>query len=309
MKIFPAQENDFELIQEFVLENERFCLDLSSRLKKGRKNFFILTHKENCICKDDILAVFFVDKNLFFCFPLFYDDASPDWSNCEASDRNEVRTPKVTELRKAGLEDEIRSVLKSFLIERKIAFLSGERGGCEFLAEILRECGQLEIHRNFYNLMVLQNKPQKCDDELCPDDEIRRCTILDDDGLLDLQKNYLQEEVALPAQKIGEKDAAIFLRDILQNQLVFALFCDDEPVAKANTRAIGFKWIQIGGIYTLPLFRKNGFAHHLIYVLCERIQRANKIPSLFVNKKNLAAQNLYKKIGFKNYGEFENIYF
>ena len=40
MKIFPAQENDFELIQEFVLENERFCLDLSSRLKKGRKNFF-----------------------------------------------------------------------------------------------------------------------------------------------------------------------------------------------------------------------------------------------------------------------------
>ena len=45
MKIFPAQENDFKLIQEFVLENERFCLDLSSRLKKGRKNFFILTSK------------------------------------------------------------------------------------------------------------------------------------------------------------------------------------------------------------------------------------------------------------------------
>jgi predicted GNAT family acetyltransferase len=75
----------------------------------------------------------------------------------------------------------------------------------------------------------------------------------------------LQEEVALPAQKIGEKDAAIFLRDILQNQLVFALFCDDEPVAKANTRAIGFNWIQIGGIYTLPLFRKNGFAHRPLF--------------------------------------------
>ncbi len=25
-------------------------------------------------------------------------DFSPDWNNCEASDRNKVRTPKVTEL-------------------------------------------------------------------------------------------------------------------------------------------------------------------------------------------------------------------
>lgn len=35
-------------------------------------------------------------------------DFSPDWNNCEASDRNKVRTPKVTELWKAGNKKNVR---------------------------------------------------------------------------------------------------------------------------------------------------------------------------------------------------------
>ncbi len=79
---------------------------------------------------------------------------------------------------------------------------------------------------------------------------------------------------------------------------MFALFADTELVAKANSNAIGWNYVQIGGVYTHPLYRRNYYAWHLLKLLCDRIQRTQKNVSLFVKEKNIPAIKLYEKIGF-----------
>jgi predicted GNAT family acetyltransferase len=101
----------------------------------------------------------------------------------------------------------------------------------------------------------------------------------------------------------------ISLRQILKNQLCFALTSDGDIVAKANTNAIGINCIQIGGVYTHPLYRRNGYAGALVQALCNRALRSGKQPVLFVKEKNMPAFALYQKIGFAECGRYAIAYY
>ena len=118
----------------------------------------------------------------------------------------------------------------------------------------------------------------------------------------------MQEEVALRGQKISDAEVSMHLRQILKNQLCFALVSDGQIVSKANTNAIGKNWVQIGGVYTLFQFRQNGYAAHTVSVLCKRILQARKNIALFVKTKNIPALQLYQKIGFTIHDDYEIVH-
>ena len=141
------------------------------------------------------------------------------------------------------------------------------------------------------------------------DDFIMRCTENDMENLFEIERNYLQDEVAVRGQKVSDAEVSMRLRQILKNQLYFALISDDRIVSKAYTNAIGKNWIQIGGVYTLFQFRQNGYAALTVSTLCKRILQAHKNISLFVKTKNLPAQQLYKKIGFSFHSDYKIVYF
>ena len=241
----------------------------------------------------NILGVFYLNKSLFHCFQ--------DTSKVNVADF----TPLFYEILTQN--------------QASIKNISGEKDGTDFFLEVIRNLSEnpdstftkkFNVKQiNDYKLMVLPHQQFQHSQKLYNDDFIMRCTENDMENLFEIERNYLQDEVAVRGQKVSDAEVSMRLRQILKNQLYFALISDDRIVSKAYTNAIGKNWIQIGGVYTLFQFRQNGYAALTVSTLCKRILQAHKNISLFVKTKNLPAQQLYQKIGFTFHSDYKIVYF
>ena len=118
--------------------------------------------------------------------------------------------------------------------------------------------------------------------------------------LFPLQKNYERQEVLLNPDAQDPLETFRWLRSILSKEICFFAKRGFRYVAKANTNAKGFDHIQIGGVFTVPRFRHQGYALHTVAALCRHIiEVEHKIPSLFVRCNNENAIKLYKSLGFE----------
>ena len=118
--------------------------------------------------------------------------------------------------------------------------------------------------------------------------------------LFPLQKNYERQEVLLNPDAQDTFETFRWLKSILTREICFYARRGFRYVAKANTNARGFDHIQIGGVFTVPQFRKQGYALHTVAALCRCIiEEEHKIPSLFVRCDNENAIKLYKNLGFE----------
>lgn len=284
MTLFPIKESEeFLLAEDFINSHEEKCVFLASYLRRRQKNLFFILQTEGAapskINQKQILGLIYLDSSLFHYIP------DPLLINGE-------QLAKLIKLNQ----------------NHKIKCISGEAQGSDFLLKALMPLLGLPYQTNHYKLMTAE-EIQSPSQELANDDQIIRCTEDDMERLFQIQKQYLKEEVAPFGKKVSDAEVSIGLRQILKNQLCLALSSDGEYVAKANTNAIGINWIQLGGIYTSPLYRRNGYAWQLISAICRRTGKAGKKASLFVKDKNLPAMELYKKLGFKDSGLYEIAYF
>lgn len=304
MQIISVNERTFSLAQSYLLPIEQKCVFLSQLVRKHSPDIYIILDKnpDNSNNSDkssplinlqNVLGVFYLNKSLFHCFqntskvniadftPLFY----------------EILTQNQTSIKN----------------------ISGEKDGTDFFLEVIRNLSEnpdstfpkkFNVKQiNDYKLMVLPHQQFQDSQKLYNDDFIMRCTENDMENLFEIERNYLQDEVAVRGQKVSDAEVSMRLRQILKNQLYFALISDDRIVSKAYTNAIGKNWIQIGGVYTLFQFRQNGYAALTVSTLCKRILQAHKNISLFVKTKNLPAQQLYQKIGFTFHSDYKIVYF
>ena len=279
MQIVPAAPEDFPRLKEFLLPYEPSCVQLCSYVRKGSENIFIIN-------KDDesTAGVIYCKGTFLHCIP--------DFDDCAA---------------------ELTQVLSTFLCTHQPKCVNGSFTVSEKISALWQSMGHNIIQKNIYYLMTLP--PQvPCllpSEPLSNDDEIRRMSNPehDSDILFELQKTYIRDEVAPAGKNPGDLEIRVILKQILKNQVCLALFSDGEPVAKANTNAIGWNCVQLGGIYTNPLYRRNGYAHHLVANLCSRIQRTGRTVTLYVKQKNAPAVSLYKKLGFTPHDNFEIVYF
>ena len=304
MQIISVNERTFSLAQSYLLPIEQKCVFLSQLVRKHSPDIYIILDKNpdnlnnsdkssQLINLQNVLGVFYLNKSLFHCFqntskvniadftPLFYEILTQN----QASIKN----------------------------------ISGEKDGTDFFLEVIRNLSEnpdstfpkkFNVKQiNDYKLMVLPHQQFQDSQKLYNDDFIMRCTENDMENLFEIERNYLQDEVAVRGQKVSDAEVSMRLRQILKNQLYFALISDDRIVSKAYTNAIGKNWIQIGGVYTLFQFRQNGYAAHTVSTLCKRILQAHKKISLFVKIKNFPAQQLYQKIGFTFHSDYKIVYF
>ena len=278
MEIFEAAEEDFPKIQEFIQPWENSCVSLCSNIRRKKEHIYIVKNNTS-----QIAGVFSLDKTLLHCLPDFSDSS-------------------ITEL---------EQVLSEFLKDKKISCISGEQQSTQIILNALEKNGIVPYHTNHYNLMVLKEVPLPPPEELSCDDEIRRCTINDTEteSLLSLQKMYMAKEVVPPGRQVTDLEATAQLKTILKNQLCFTVESDGEIIAKANTNAIGFNYVQLGGVYTHPLYRKNYYAWNLVYTICSRVIKTGRKISLFVKEKNNPAHALYGRIGFEECGKYMIVYF
>lgn len=304
MQIISVNERTFSLAQSYLLPIEQKCVFLSQLVRKHSPDIYIILDKNpdnsnnsdkssQFINLQNVLGVFYLNKSLFHCF----------------QDTSKVNIADFTPLFYQILTQNQASIKN----------ISGEKDGTDFFLEVIRNLSEnpdstftkkFNVKQiNDYKLMVLPHQQFQQSQKLYNDDFIMRCTENDMENLFEIERNYLQDEVAVRGQKVSDAEVSMRLRQILKNQLYFALISDDRIVSKAYTNAIGKNWIQIGGVYTLFQFRKNGYAAHTVSTLCKRILQAHKNISLFVKTKNLPAQQLYQKIGFTFHSDYKIVYF
>ena len=304
MQIISVNERTFSLAQSYLLPIEQKCVFLSQLVRKHSPDIYIIIDKNPdnlnnsdksspLIYLQNVLGVFYLNKSLFHCFK--------DTSKVNIADF----TPLFYEILTQN--------------QASIKNISGEKDGTDFFLEVIRNLSEnpdstftkkFNVKQiNDYKLMVLPHQQFQDSQKLYNDDFIMRCTENDMENLFEIERNYLQDEVAVRGQKVSDAEVSMRLRQILKNQLYFALISDDRIVSKAYTNAIGKNWIQIGGVYTLFQFRQNGYAALTVSTLCKRILQAHKNISLFVKTKNLPAQQLYQKIGFTFHSDYKIVYF
>ena len=304
MQIISVNERTFSLAQSYLLPIEQKCVFLSQLVRKHSPDIYIILDRNpdnlnnsdkssQLINLQNVLGVFYLNKSLFHCFK--------DTSKVNIADF----TPLFYEILTQN--------------QASIKNISGEKDGTDFFLEVIRNLSEnpdstftkkFNVKQiNVYKLMVLPHQQFQQSQKLYNDDFIMRCTENDMENLFEIERNYLQDEVAVRGQKVSDAEVSMRLRQILKNQLYFALISDDRIVSKAYTNAIGKNWIQIGGVYTLFQFRQNGYAALTVSTLCKRILQAHKNISLFVKTKNLPAQQLYQKIGFTFHSDYKIAYF
>lgn len=276
ISFIPIDKNTFPSAVKFIEQHEEKCIFLASQLRRQTENLYFIQEDKT------ILGVIYVDSTIFHYIP------------------------KPESINKPELEKSLIEIIEKEQLNVKC--ISGEAQGTELLKEVLKSKLREPYQTNHYKLMTC-GAPNNPPEELCNDDQILRCTQDDMEMLFPIQKKYLSEEVAPFGKTVTDAEVSIGLRQILKNQLVLAMQSDGEIVAKANTNAIGINWIQLGGIYTHPLYRRNGYAWQLISALCRRTYKAGKKSALFVKDINVPAMELYKKLGFTNSGLYEICYY
>lgn len=79
-----------------------------------------------------------------------------------------------------------------------------------------------------------------------------------------------------------------------------ALALDDGRIAaKAELEAVTPRADELGGVYTLPGFRRRGLAAAACSLLCERSLARGKVVRLEARRDNHAALSLYRGLGFR----------
>ena len=284
MTLIPVETpEDFLLAQQFIIPHEEICVSLASLVRRKSDKLVFLVDSETT----SVIGILNLDSTIYHCLP------------------------DVSKIDKITLQENL-----PYLLKKPVKCISGEAYGTEFLIDVFN-CGfdtasptQPPVVVYPYRMMrwlsdyeATVSKPPQMS-ELSGGEEIIRCTEHDMDFLHPLQKDYMKDEVAVPGRKITDAEVDITLRQILKNQLCLALTVDGDIVAKANTNAIGINCVQIGGVYTHPLYRRNGYAGALVQALCNRAEHAHRKPVLFVKEKNTPAFNLYQKLGFEECGRY-----
>jgi len=266
-----------EKLQNFLKKHEKYCVQLCSAVRHNENNIFVLVDEKS----DEPWGVISTEHSIYHCLPNLtsYNTA---FAECFYG-----------------------------LIGGKINSVVGEKTASAILVDLLEKKGLKAFYTNEYFLM------SKEDVSLLPPpaslltmgEEIVCCKSDHAEDLYELQFSYLKEEVVPPGKKTSELYVRSNIKSILKSQKVFVIESDGKFVSKINTSAIGWNWIQIGGVYTDPLYRRNGYSFCLLSALCRRINKAGQKCVLFVKKKNTPALALYEKVDFKKSGEYQITYF
>lgn len=277
MKITAAKEDDFPHIHDFLAPHEFFCTVLASKIRRREEGIFIV--RTDSAKEDRIFGVFQLNGTLFHCFPDFTDFSTGNSGFCAAA--------------------EFCAEFMEFIKDKKIKCVSGEEKSSEFLMKLIEISGRKPYFRNSYILMTLKKMSVSDFPHILPDGaRVVRAVSGDDRIIFGIQKNYLEEEVVPPGKVLSDFEVRISLRQILNSQIVLLVVKEKKVAAKLNTNAVGFEWIQLGGVYTEKEFRRSGYAFTLVSAISGRINGNGRGVCLFVKKDNIAAIRLYRKAEF-----------
>ena len=273
--------------ENFLIQNEIYCVSLTGRFLQRDAKIFLL--------KDDggkIAAVFSYSAGgqlLFFV-------------------RGNLNDDEKTLFRLA-----VGKAVENYF--PKIFSVMGTGGFCSLISRIAENhlCRK-KRHEVDFDLMIFDEKSLeknvKSDNSAENKNLVAECCSVSElDEIFPLQKSYELEEVVFSEKDFNEAASRLVLKKNLERKRVFALKKDGKIVSKLSVNARGKNCVQVGGVFTAPDFRKQGFAKTLLFRFCRKYAENRKKIVLFVKKSNLAALSLYKSCGFRKISDYKIVYF
>ncbi len=108
-----------------------------------------------------------------------------------------------------------------------------------------------------------------------------------------------------------EERGILFDADVdagVASKKIFVLEHDKQVVAVAKIDLELVRLMEIGGVYTFPEHRKQGFGRTLVEDVAVRIRALGKMPTLQVDRDNLPAAKMYENSGWVAMGELARVW-
>jgi len=204
--------------------------------------------------------------------------------------------------------------LGNFFHLKKIHSIQGLREEVLFLEDAVNNFGK-EVSGFFdYDLMSLDLKSNEQitkSNLSIPGLILRVPRMTDLDALFPLQAAYEREEVLHKGSFFHPAACKVNLAHIVSGGRILAAELNGRLIGKINVSGISFTKYLIGGVFVHPDFRGQGIARvmtsHFLSSLLSQDESMG--AALFVKKSNIAAQKLYKRLGFKSKNDFRITYF
>lgn len=186
----------------------------------------------------------------------------------------------------------------------------GKAREVELLEQYAAEFGLQPVDHIVYDFMAAAGAPPA--QGLCagpPGLIVRQPGVSDIDRLFPLQAGYEQEEV-LP--KTGTFDPAVcrmIIERLVKHERILIAELGGRIVGKINTNAVTPSWVQIGGVYVHPSYRKRGIATRMTAVFVQGLLDEGKRASLFVKKEKPETRNVYSRVGFRVADDYRITYY
>ena len=281
MKILPCTSDMSDLLS-FVLPYEKLATGFVGHILRGDSRFFLVRTDENVACD----AFSFSDGGqIFHCLPDAYGER-----------RGELLRV-LTEFFRAQKQHEFFNII-------------GEEKGTD-LIKLAVQNATGRTTRHDQNYVLLEESAAK-NAVACTDFDnlaLVQCTPMMLGVLLPLQIAYEKEEVVWQDDQLNENVTRLSFLHALKTQQIFVLSKGGAYIAKAGTNALGKKYAQLGGIYTVPSERGKGYADCLVRHVITKLHEQGKRAVLFAKPENTSALRLYEKCGFKKIGRYEIAYF
>ena len=278
MLILPCAPDCADLLS-FVLPYEKLAVGLVSRALRGDSRFFLVQDGG----KTTDAFSFSKSGQILHCLPNAY-----------------------TERRGALLQ----ALTDFFSVQEQCELFNivGEEKGTNVIKTAIQMAlDRTTRHEQTY--LLLEEKSSAPQSQTTEPLTVVQCTPQMCDALLPLQCAYEREEVLWTGERFDQNVTRLSFQRALRTQQIFALAKNGAYIAKGGTNALGKKYAQLGGMYTVPGERGNGYATQLVRHIVATLRAQGKKSVLFAKPDNAPALRLYEKCGFVRIGNWRIAYY
>jgi ribosomal protein S18 acetylase RimI-like enzyme len=159
---------------------------------------------------------------------------------------------------------------------------------------------------------VRERQPVLAADGLCPlpeDPRVRPVTVRDFESYFGAAVAMYTEELEEDPLRTNPYGYRRYVRSLVDSGRAFGIVEDGEVVFKADVGAVGHGVAQVQGVWVAPRLRGRGLAAPAMAAVTNRIVRAGRVASLYVNDFNAPALATYRRCGYTERGVFTTVLF
>jgi len=200
--------------------------------------------------------------------------------------------------------------LKEYAKKNKIHSAQGQKEDVLALEDILIKMGAQASDIYDYDLMNLDNQPEKKCFSSGPVNLILRTPrLVDLDAIAPLQAAYEKVEVLPSGSEFSPAASRLNLANIIAKGQIMCAEINGRMAGKININAVSFTRYQVGGVFVHPDFRGLGIARRMTAEFISPLIKSGKGITLFVKKTNFQARRLYSSLGFTAFGDYRISYY